>query len=100
MINALATARKAAGISQRALSTALGRPHNYVYLVEKGNRMINWCEGVEYALWVEADPVEVTAAIMKALGPQRRRRKPVEPTAKLLKASGQQRTRRKVRSSA
>lgn len=72
-MDALAQARETAGISQRELSKKLKRPHSFVYLVEKGNRMLNSCEFIEFCLAVGADPVEVQAQIMRAMGPRRKR---------------------------
>jgi ribosome-binding protein aMBF1 (putative translation factor) len=72
-MDALASAREAFGISQRELSAKLKRPHSFVYLVEKGNRMLNSCEFIEFALAVNADPAKVMDQIVKGMGKRRKR---------------------------
>lgn len=73
-MDALAEIREAAGISQRELSKKLKRPHSFVYLVEKGNRMLNSCEFIEFCLAVGADPEKVQGRIMQLMWPRRKRR--------------------------
>lgn len=60
MTTVLAEAREAAGISQRQLSDQLGRSHNYINLIERGQRMPNWCEWLEIVEAIGADPVALT----------------------------------------
>lgn len=74
MVEVLAASREAAGISQRALSAKLKRPHNYVYLIEKGERPLNVCEFIEIGLLIRNDPAELIDRIVKASGQKRRRR--------------------------
>lgn len=73
----MAERREAASISQRELSRLMDRPHNYIYLVEKGQRMIGLCELLEYLHHVGADPAEVVTEIVK-----RSRRVKSRPRAK------------------
>lgn len=74
MIDTLAEARKAADMSQRELSALLGRPHNYIYLVEKGNRMLNFCELMECLHFLSADPVEAMKRVVELSGKRVKRR--------------------------
>lgn len=59
MIAALATAREAAGLSQRDLSLKLRRATNFSHYVENGQRELSVCEFMEYAEACDADPVEL-----------------------------------------
>jgi len=55
--------REAADLSARALSEKLGRPHNYVTLVETGQRLQNTCEFFAHIEACGADPVEVVRRV-------------------------------------
>lgn len=61
----LTEAREASGISQRQLSEQLGRSHNYVNLVERGQRMPNYCEWLEIVEAIGADPAILTRRIVE-----------------------------------
>ncbi len=62
----LAHQRGVAGLTQRALADALGRPHSYVYKVEHAERRI---DPVEFVAWCRAcgsDPVDGIRAIERS----------------------------------
>jgi transcriptional regulator with XRE-family HTH domain len=59
MAEILAESRVSSGFSQRELSKKLGRPHNYLYLVERGDRPLNVCEFIEIAHLLGANPAEL-----------------------------------------
>lgn len=71
----LSAAREAAGISQRELSRRLKRPYNYVYLVERGDRRMEFCELMEWVRAVGADLVEIVKSIMERARQRRKRAK-------------------------
>lgn len=66
----LKQAREATGMSQRQLSKALKRPHNFSNLVEGGNRMLTVCEFIEYVNAFDGD----AAAIVSRLQAQWKRK--------------------------
>jgi ribosome-binding protein aMBF1 (putative translation factor) len=61
---ALAEAREAAGISQRALSAKLKRPVNFAHLVETGERTLSVCEFIEYVEAIGADAPQLLRQVM------------------------------------
>jgi transcriptional regulator with XRE-family HTH domain len=63
-MSTLADARKAAGMSQREVSSRLRRPVNFSHLVESGQRSLNVCEFIDYAKAIHADPVQLLRRIM------------------------------------
>lgn len=68
----LAAARQTAGMSQRQLSAKLKRSPHFVYLVEKGERKLEFCELIEYARLIRADPLEIVKRIMDRSKQQKR----------------------------
>jgi transcriptional regulator with XRE-family HTH domain len=74
MIDVLKATRKAAGLSQRKLSGKFKRSHNYVSIIEKGERIPDGCELIEWFEVVGADPAEMVDQIVKLRGPRRKRR--------------------------
>ena len=58
LVEVLVAARKKAGISQVELARRIGRPQNFVSLVERGGRRIDVVEFVVLARAVGADPVK------------------------------------------
>lgn len=51
----LKLAREAAEMSQRQVSDALKRPHNFSHFVESGNRTLTVCEFIEYINALDGD---------------------------------------------
>lgn len=68
MMAVLSDARKAAGLSQRALSDRLGKPHNFINLVERGQRMLEFCEWMELVEMIGADPARLVKRITERMG--------------------------------
>lgn len=68
MMAALRDARQAAGISQRALSAKLHRPHNYINLIENGQRLPNFCEFLEITISIDKQPAPLVEQIMALTG--------------------------------
>lgn len=65
MVAALKSARMAAGLSGREVSTRLGRHINFAHRAETGERQLTLCEFVEYIRVCEGDPVSVLRSILR-----------------------------------
>jgi transcriptional regulator with XRE-family HTH domain len=59
ILEAVAEARRAAGLSQRQLSEQLKEANNYVQRIESGERGIQVSEFIEIAQALDVDPVEL-----------------------------------------
>jgi transcriptional regulator with XRE-family HTH domain len=66
-IRALVDARKAAGLSQAALATKLGKPPSYVAKIELKERRVDVVEFIEFLRAVGADEAAALQAIRTAL---------------------------------
>ena len=65
VISAIRDARRQAGISQRALSEKLGEVHNYMNMIEKGQRNILTEEFIEISVALELDPRELLDKVLR-----------------------------------
>ena len=65
VISAIRDARRQAGISQRALSEKLGEVHNYMNMIEKGQRNILTEEFIEIAVALDLDPRELLDKVLR-----------------------------------
>jgi transcriptional regulator with XRE-family HTH domain len=65
VISAIRDIRREKGVSQRALSERLGEVHNYINMIEKGQRNVLAEELIEIALALGADPLDLLARILK-----------------------------------
>lgn len=63
LIEAVATAREAAGISQRALAEKLKRSNSFVSKFEAGERRLEVCEFIELCEAIGADPAQLVRRI-------------------------------------
>lgn len=63
LIAALVAAREAAGLSQRDLSARLRRSDTFVHYVERGQRILSYCEVLEYVRACGADPAQILKQI-------------------------------------
>lgn len=61
--------RAEAGLSQRDLGAALGRPQSWVYNCESGNRRVDATEFVAWARACGADPPAAFTRLLAALPP-------------------------------
>jgi transcriptional regulator with XRE-family HTH domain len=68
VISAIREVRREKKVSQRELSKRLGEVHNYMNMIEKGQRNVLAEELVEIALALDADPHELLRRILKAKG--------------------------------
>ena len=64
VISAIRDARREKGISQRALSEKLGEVHNYMNMIEKGQRNVLAEEFIEIATALEIDPRELLDKVL------------------------------------
>lgn len=58
VVEGLVAARKAAGLSQAALASQLGRPPSYVAKIELCERRLDVVETCQFALAVSLDPFD------------------------------------------
>ena len=58
VVDGLIAARKAAGLSQAALASQLGRPPSYVAKIELCERRLDVVETCQFALAVSIDPFD------------------------------------------
>ena len=65
VISALRDARQKKGVSQRELSERLGEVHNYVNVIEKGQRSVLAEEFIEICLALDVDPHDVLSRVLK-----------------------------------
>ncbi len=63
LIEALRSARKAAGLTQTELAVKLGRPQSFVAKYENAERRVEVVELVQIALAIGCDPAKVIAAV-------------------------------------
>jgi transcriptional regulator with XRE-family HTH domain len=68
LIGEIAAARKAAGLSQRALAAKLRRSTSYVSKLEAGERRLSLHEFVDLCLAVGADPPALLARVLALSG--------------------------------
>lgn len=59
-------ARQKAGLTQHAVAKRLGRPQSFVAKVEGGERRLDVIEFIGVARAVEADPIKILRALLKA----------------------------------
>ncbi len=62
---ALAAARKAAGLSQHELARRLGRPQSFVSKCESGERRVDVVELIHIFKVLRADPIELVRALLR-----------------------------------
>lgn len=67
----LVEARAAAGLSQQALASKLGRPQSFVSKYERGERRLDVGELVELAATLGLDAAEFVAALVKTSSQER-----------------------------
>ncbi len=65
LIELLAATRKRAGLTQRHVAEALGRPQSFVAKYEGGERRLDVVEFVAVARALETDPVRLLKALLK-----------------------------------
>jgi transcriptional regulator with XRE-family HTH domain len=65
LIEAIVEARRASGLSQRALAVRLRRSPSYISKFEAGERRLEVCEFVDVCNAVGADPAEVIQRIKR-----------------------------------
>jgi transcriptional regulator with XRE-family HTH domain len=65
VISAIRDARREKGVSQRALSEKLGEVHNYMNMIEKGQRNVLAEEFIEIAAALEVDPRELLERVLR-----------------------------------
>jgi transcriptional regulator with XRE-family HTH domain len=65
LIEAIVEARKAAGLSQRALAARLRRSPSYISKFEAGERRLEVCEFVDVCAAVGADPMEIVRQLRR-----------------------------------
>ena len=65
IVAAIRSAREAAGLSQRQLSTKLGEPPNWIQRIETLERRVDVAEFVAIAKAVNADAVELFRQAMR-----------------------------------
>ena len=59
----LADARRAAGLTQAALATKLGRPQSFISKVERGERRLDVIEFLDVARALKVDPAQLLAEV-------------------------------------
>jgi transcriptional regulator with XRE-family HTH domain len=64
----LVTARRKARLTQADVASRLTRPQSFVAKVEGGERRLDVIEFVGFAAAIEADPVKLLRALLKARG--------------------------------
>lgn len=69
VISALKKARKAKGITQSQLSSALGRPQSFIAKVENGERRLDIVEFIHLARLLALDPYPVLAKVGARIAP-------------------------------
>lgn len=65
LVEVLAAARKRAGLTQRHVAEALGRPQSFVAKYEGGERRLDVVEFVTVARALDADPLKLLRALLK-----------------------------------
>ena len=65
LIEEVAAARRAAGISQRALAATLKRSPSYVSKFEAGERRLEVCEFLDLCAAIGADPLELLGRVLR-----------------------------------
>lgn len=65
LIEELAAARRAAGMSQRALAERLKRSDSYISKFEAGERRLEVCEFIELCEVIGADPAQLISRIQR-----------------------------------
>ena len=65
LIEEVAAARKAAGMSQRALADRLKRSDSYISKFESGERRLEVCEFIELCEAIGADPAQLISRIQR-----------------------------------
>ena len=65
LVEVLAAARKRAGLTQRHVAEALGRPQSFVAKYEAGERRLDVVEFVAVARALETDPVRLLKTLLK-----------------------------------
>jgi transcriptional regulator with XRE-family HTH domain len=63
LIEAIVEARKATGLSQRALAARLKRSPSYISKFEAGERRLEVCEFVDLCTAIHADPAEIVRGL-------------------------------------
>jgi transcriptional regulator with XRE-family HTH domain len=66
-ISALVEARRAMGLSQRALADRLGKPRSFISKIEGRERRIDIVEFIALARALEYPPAELLGAVERAL---------------------------------
>lgn len=64
LIEEIARARAAAGISQRALAAKLKRSPSYISKFEAGERRLEVCEFIDVCKAIGVDPLELLGRVM------------------------------------
>lgn len=64
LIEVLASARKAAGLTQTDLSERIGRDQTFISLIERGQRRVDVVEFIALAKAMGDDPVELFARVV------------------------------------
>ena len=67
VVEVLANARRAAGITQSELASRLGRPQSYVSKVERRERRVDPIEFADWCSAVDAEPEKLFGALLKSL---------------------------------
>jgi transcriptional regulator with XRE-family HTH domain len=68
-VGVLKAARKAAGLTQRQLADAIGRPYTVIANMERGERQIDVVEFISIARALGVEESELMAQIGRAIGP-------------------------------
>jgi transcriptional regulator with XRE-family HTH domain len=68
-VGVLKAARKAAGLTQRQLADAIGRPYTVIANIERGERQIDVVEFISISRALGVEESELMAQIGRAIGP-------------------------------
>ncbi len=68
-VGVLTAARKAAGLTQRQLADAIGRPYTVIANIERGERQIDVVEFISISRALGVEESELMAHIGQAIGP-------------------------------
>jgi transcriptional regulator with XRE-family HTH domain len=82
-LDLLRSARKKAGQTQAALAERLRKPQSFVAKYENGERRIDVMEFVDLARALDADPVALLRAFVKAVSQEGEPGPPTRPAARL-----------------
>lgn len=65
ILEVVADARRAAGLSQRELSERLKEANNYIQRIESGERCLQVSEFIEIAQELDVDPIELLKRVLR-----------------------------------